>query len=90
MHGREFDSLARLHNYRARFHDSNLGRFISEDPNGFDEKRKAYEESVNRTRIRRFPFYLVSNTELGGFKILLQMRKEFLAVGAVDYAVIVG
>ncbi len=33
--GREYDSLTKLHYYRARFYDANLGRFISEDPIGF-------------------------------------------------------
>lgn len=33
--GREYDSLTKLHFYRARFYDANLGRFISEDPIGF-------------------------------------------------------
>ncbi len=33
--GREYDKLTGLHFYRARFYDSNLGRFISEDPIGF-------------------------------------------------------
>lgn len=33
--GREYDSLTGLHFYRARWYDSNLGRFISEDPIGF-------------------------------------------------------
>ncbi len=33
--GREFDDFTGLHYYRARWYDSNLGRFISEDPIGF-------------------------------------------------------
>ncbi|MBK7707008.1 MAG: RHS repeat-associated core domain-containing protein [Acidobacteria bacterium] len=32
---REFDDFTGLHYYRARWYDSNLGRFISEDPIGF-------------------------------------------------------
>jgi RHS repeat-associated protein len=34
--GREFDNFSGLHYYRARFYDGNLGRFISEDPSGFE------------------------------------------------------
>lgn len=34
--GREFDNFSGLHYYRARFYDSKLGRFISEDPIGFE------------------------------------------------------
>lgn len=33
--GREYDSLSGLYYYRARWYDSNIGRFISEDPIGF-------------------------------------------------------
>lgn len=33
--GREFDSFSGLYYYRARWYDSQLGRFISEDPIGF-------------------------------------------------------
>ncbi len=32
---REFDSESHLYYYRARYYDSKLGRFISEDPIGF-------------------------------------------------------
>jgi RHS repeat-associated protein len=34
--GREFDNFTGLYFYRARWYDSNLGRFISEDPIGFE------------------------------------------------------
>ena len=34
--GREFDSETSLYYYRARFYDPSLGRFLSEDPLGFD------------------------------------------------------
>ena len=34
--GREWDAEARLYYYRARYYDPKLGRFISEDPTGFE------------------------------------------------------
>jgi len=34
--GREFDTETSLYFYRARYYDPNVGRFISEDPTGFD------------------------------------------------------
>jgi RHS repeat-associated protein len=34
--GREFDLETGLHYYRARYYDASTGRFISEDPIGFD------------------------------------------------------
>lgn len=33
--GREYDEFSGLFYYRARWYDSNLGRFLSEDPIGF-------------------------------------------------------
>lgn len=33
--GREFDPTTDLHYYRHRFYDSNLGRFVNQDPVGF-------------------------------------------------------
>ncbi|MBK8148718.1 MAG: RHS repeat-associated core domain-containing protein [Acidobacteria bacterium] len=33
--GREHDDFTGFHYYRARWYDSNLGRFMSEDPIGF-------------------------------------------------------
>jgi RHS repeat-associated protein len=34
--GREFDTEAAMYYYRARYYDQNVGRFLSEDPIGFD------------------------------------------------------
>jgi RHS repeat-associated protein len=36
--GREFDSETGLYYYRARYYDQTMGRFLSEDPIGFDGK----------------------------------------------------
>jgi RHS repeat-associated protein len=34
--GREFDAEMGIYEYRARYYDQNVGRFISEDPDGFE------------------------------------------------------
>jgi len=34
--GREYDPATELHHYRARYYDANMGRFIQEDPIGFN------------------------------------------------------
>jgi RHS repeat-associated protein len=34
--GREWDPATGLYYYRARYYDPILGRFLAEDPNGFD------------------------------------------------------
>jgi RHS repeat-associated protein len=46
--GRELDPFTGLHYYRARWYDSNLGRFISEDPAGFADSTNLYSYVGNR------------------------------------------
>ena len=45
--GREFDSETNLYYYRARYYDSNAGRFLSEDPIGFDGGNNLYDYVAN-------------------------------------------
>jgi len=45
--GREFDSESGIHYYRDRYYDSNIGRFISEDPIRFDGGTNFYEYVYN-------------------------------------------
>ena len=40
--GREWDPVAQLHYYRARWYDSKLGRFVSEDPVHWPDKPNLY------------------------------------------------
>jgi len=51
--GREFDAESGLYFYRARYYDSNDGRFIFEDPTGFEAGENFYRyvhnNSVNST-----------------------------------------
>jgi len=46
--GREMDSETGLYYYRARYYDSELGRFISEDPIGFEGGGNFYEYVGNQ------------------------------------------
>ena len=45
--GREFDSETGIYEYRARYYDQNVGRFLSEDPLGFDTGINFYEYAAN-------------------------------------------
>jgi RHS repeat-associated protein len=45
--GREWDAEASLYYYRARYYDPKLGRFISEDPIGFDGGSNFYVYALN-------------------------------------------
>ena len=46
--GREWDPETGLYYYRARYYDPNAGRFISEDPIGFDGGVNFYSYVLNR------------------------------------------
>jgi RHS repeat-associated protein len=55
--GRELDALSGLYYYRARYYDPHLGRFISNDPLGFDAGDANLQRYVfNRPTELRDPF----------------------------------
>jgi RHS repeat-associated protein len=74
--GRELDSETGLYYYRARYYDSTIGRFLSEDPIGFDGGSNLYAYVSNspvnsldplglvevNDRIRRVPMIDVDQT----------------------------
>jgi RHS repeat-associated protein len=60
--GREFDSETGLYFYRARFFDSGVGRFISEDPITFDGGNDFYAYVQNNPLIWTDPLGLVRCT----------------------------
>jgi RHS repeat-associated protein len=51
--GREFDPETGIYEYRARYFDENIGRFISEDPLGLDGGLNLYEYVQNSPVQRR-------------------------------------
>ncbi|HWZ43831.1 MAG TPA: RHS repeat-associated core domain-containing protein, partial [Candidatus Saccharimonadales bacterium] len=53
--GRDFDSETGLRYYRARYYDPVVGRFISEDPTGFDAGINFYAYVSNRPTGLRDP-----------------------------------
>jgi RHS repeat-associated protein len=60
--GREFDNFTGLQYSRARWYDANLGRFISEDPIGFESGAKNFYEYVgNHPITAKDPFGLQAN-----------------------------
>jgi RHS repeat-associated protein len=66
--GREFDNETGLHYYRARYYDASIGRFLQEDPIGFDGGVNLYEyvgsSPVNLTD----PFGLYGTNSCGYYK----------------------
>ena len=56
--GREFDPETGIYQYRARYYDQTLGRFLSEDPAGFDGGRTFY------SYVRNNPELLIDPTGL--------------------------
>jgi RHS repeat-associated protein len=58
--GREFDSETGLRFYRLRYFDPNIGRFLSEDPIGFDGGINFYRYVQNNPSLLIDPFGLSS------------------------------
>jgi RHS repeat-associated protein len=53
---REFDTETNLYYYRARYYDQSVGRFISEDPKGFDGGVDFYRYVSNNVTDKVDPF----------------------------------
>lgn len=68
--GREWDAETGLYYYRARFYDSQNGRFISEDPIRFAGSSDFYAYTQNRP---------INATDPSGLKILVCTRRGFQA-----------
>ena len=60
--GREYDPETRIYFYRARYYDSSAGRFISEDPSGFNGGNDFYVYVSNNPLIWTDPLGLVQCT----------------------------
>ena len=56
--GREFDTEVNLQFSRSRFYDPNVGRFLSEDREGFSAGPNFYSYALNNPLIYRDPFGL--------------------------------
>lgn len=56
--GRDWDAVTGLYYYRARYYDANLGRFISEDPIGFEGGINFYAYGENNPLRFRDPLGL--------------------------------
>jgi RHS repeat-associated protein len=65
---REFDPETGLLNYRARYYDQSVGRFLSEDPIGFHAGVNFYDYVLNR------PIVLLDPTGLGPYKYYEKTR----------------
>ena len=57
--GREFDSETGIYEYRARYYDQTIGRFISEDPLQFDGDGNFYAYTANNPVLYIDPLGLV-------------------------------
>jgi len=75
--GREYDDAVDMYYYRARFYDSNVGRFISEDP-VFGAADYAYVE--NQPTIRVDPFGLESETIGKSVEGVIDGKKRLIRV----------
>jgi|HubBroStandDraft_2_1064218.scaffolds.fasta_scaffold16294_1 RHS repeat-associated protein len=64
--GREFDSETGLYFYRLRYYDPTVGRFLNEDPSGFDGGRDFYPYADNNPATLTDPFGLQSDCSFPG------------------------
>ena len=62
--GREFDSETGIYDYRHRYYDQSVGRFISEDPIKFDGGFNFYQYVQNQPINNFDPFGLTCTTQL--------------------------
>ena len=62
--GREFDQETGIYQYRHRYYDPSVGRFLSEDPTGFDGGVNFYSYVRNWPTRATDPFGLVTVTPL--------------------------
>jgi RHS repeat-associated protein len=73
--GREFDSETGLYYYRARYYDPIVGRFLSEDPIGFDGEANFYPYVRNNPVIARDPtglYVSVPGADMSGIAITVE------------------
>jgi RHS repeat-associated protein len=66
--GRELDSESGLYYYRARYYDASIGRFLQEDPIGFDGGVNFYEYVGNSPVNLIDPFGLYGTNSCGYYK----------------------
>ncbi len=74
--GRERDEFTGLYYYRARWYDAVVGRFISEDPIGFDGGVNWFAYVENNPVNRKDPSGLVQMPFLGLLNMLAQPRES--------------
>jgi len=63
--GRELENSTGLMFYRARWYDSNQGRFLTEDPSGMSDGANLYHYVINSPLVYRDPLGLVALANLG-------------------------
>ena len=72
---RDYDSETGLHYYRARYYDGKTGRFISEDPTGFNSKQTDFYTYAGNSRVLHIDpsgLALCVLTYLGNGKVVLE------------------
>lgn len=93
--GREWDPETGLYYYRARYYDPSSGRFIAEDPIGFDAGPNFYGYVLGNPVIGRDPLGLKVRLGPGAGKTLSYLKSALAVVGSkatlsVDSAGFVG
>ncbi|MEW6609965.1 MAG: RHS repeat-associated core domain-containing protein, partial [bacterium] len=79
--GREIDAESGLYYYRARYYDSEVGRFVTQDPIGFEGGINLYAYVGNN------PINLIDPTGLGPLQVNVYFIETF-AIKEIDMLVL--
>jgi RHS repeat-associated protein len=80
--GREWDPEVGLYYYRARYYDSTIGRFISEDPIGFDGGLNPYSYVGNTPALATDPNGLKARVTVTGNRVVITLKVQYKGTGA--------
>ncbi len=82
--GRELDADTQLYYYRARYYDPSIGRFISEDPLGFEAGVNFYAYVNNNPIGSNDPSGKDARVTVNGTKVDIQIRIAYSGEAAND------
>jgi len=88
--GREYDSETNLYYYRARYYDSNAGRFITRDPIGFNSGEMNLYNYVDGNSVNKVDPLGLYETLFGYTECFAHINKVALGISVLDYITGIG
>ena len=84
--GREFDEETGLHYYRARYYDSDVGRFISSDPIGFESGDVNLYRYVGNSPVNRVDPSGLASMELTALLYLAKLPSDDRVYNGLEFS----